>query len=436
MHQGSKRGGWAHGLVGVVLLGCGGSTQQPDAAVSIDAPPDMPIDAPSDGFGCISNGTTGSVIVDGPSAESGGSVAVTVLRHDVSGTVVSRSPVLAADAMYTVDVDSCGMISVYDFDGVRRRLFTWTGVQPGDHLVHPRRLPSLADYFVETNITAVTDATAYDLTMICPPDGRGIQQQATAGTQTPVLRCVTGTTQISVLARADTPSGSSFAVLDSVAPTTATLDTWQAPASTVAISVSGISTSLTPAAGLARLYRRFPAGTVAEYGASQKSLSSSVSFDPVPVLGGPGVTTINLSAGSQPSWSIVHTQAFVTPPSTLALAVGTDTLPLLTASVDSSSARPTVMWSADGALKADGIAIDIRYGMASWRLVAPAVPGSAKYPEIPTDLQIAKPIQSFAVTAVDVEGVSGYGMLRPQPAAMVGTLGLPAPSSTAYDSLP
>jgi hypothetical protein len=192
----------------VAVVACGDHSSSPDANVGSDDADGVPVDVASDGvadsLACTPNGTTGAVTVDGPSLDLGSSMVVTVLGHDASGAVVDRSPVLAADATYTFDVTSCAMVTVHAIEqpGQNTRIVTWSGVQPGDHLVDPRRSLPTAEYTVDVTVNPASGATQYDLSVACP-GGRGSYGNVSTGLTTRMIQCPVGTTTISVLVRAD-----------------------------------------------------------------------------------------------------------------------------------------------------------------------------------------------------------------------------------------
>jgi hypothetical protein len=416
----------------VAVAGCGDDPKSSlDASITHDAEAhadarsvDSAIDAPADTLACTSNGTTGPVIVDGPSIDLGTSVGVTVLAHDASGAVIHRSSLLAADATYTLDVPSCGMVTVHQIEQPQQnvRIVTWTGVQPGDHLVDPRRAPATSEHTVDVTVSAVTGATQYYLAVACP-GGRGSYGFVSMGLTTRTINCPVGATTISVLARAEGASTTSFAVIDNVTlaangSTAVTLNAWQPAAGSVTASINGL-TSFASGYGVVTTLRAAVADRLPSYDYTFETLpSGNFTFQPVSVMSGAGDVVVQLESASSatPRRSLVHRASFTAFPTTLALSVGVDTLPLLSASIGSNALRPMIVWSAAGALQADGFAAEVRYRSSTqWLLSAPAVPGSVLFPVLPTDLEPVEPtVDRLMVLAANPVSVTGYDAIRPQ----------------------
>jgi hypothetical protein len=397
-------------LVGV---GCGDDAastptdsppKDPDAAVP---PPDGTVDT----LACTPAGAPGPVVVDGPSGAA--NLQVVVLVHDQAGAVIDRSAMLGPDATTTVDVPSCGMVSIFHEDPEDKgpgEIITWSNVQPGDHLVHVERRSAVQERIVNVQLQALAGATSYRIVLACPNGGTAIAFNPQPGTVEMSPNCPPGATSVTVLALAKTATGASTALatvpLAAAGATSVTLPAYvTAPTVTATVAGAGVFDG-----GAAFQTQTLGPGNVAlPVDFSSITISGDLAFPATPTVAGAGVLAVSINTAKE---GTDLRRVVAAMPATLALTVD-DLLPIPRTTVD-SAARPTATWGVDRLLPADAdvAALELDYnadeeGVFRWTILTPPVPGSVRFPELPADLVPAGTAtvrSSFLVAATSLAG--------------------------------
>jgi hypothetical protein len=215
-----------------------------------------------------------------------------------------------------------------------------------------------------------------------------------------------------------------------------TVNSWQPANGTVTASVNGLGSFASGFGGVAAI-RTDATDRAPHYDTYVQTLpSGNFAFAPLPVMSGPGDVMVMLNGPSSatPDRELVHRASFAAFPTTYALSVGVDTLPLLSASMGANALRPTIVWASDGPLQADGFIAEVGYLSSTyWMLIAPAVPGSVMFPELPVDLlPVELTVDRFSVLAANPVSVTGYDSVRQRLASLVTDRdGEPAPRTSA-----
>ncbi|MEO8702730.1 MAG: hypothetical protein ABI867_21985 [Kofleriaceae bacterium] len=394
-------------MVMIVMVGCGSSdATAPDATTLDTSPPDAPMELP-----CTP--THGDVIVDGPTAQAS---VITVLVHDSAGTVLSRSEPLGSDATVTVDVPSCGMVTIVDHNPVDRdMLLTWVGVQPGDHLTDVRRRLALVPYSIEFTVGTVAGATQYIHSVACAGSS-SLATSTAGGLHTEVLQCPATAATVSILATAKTAAGATFAralavPLSQTGTTTVDLGAYQSPTQSLVASVQN-------AAGFDRARLVLFQGVTPRLFLDSVETTGSTGMLGLPAignLGGDGSMQLEVSGTDK----FLRLAKVATPiPLTFTVDALVDLLPTLDVSLVSNPTRPTLTWTGARPFIADFATVGLSLagapngGLHFWTVVAPPHPGSIQLPEVPADLLPTGGISSISLSVDERAEVSTYDVAR------------------------
>jgi len=105
-------------------------------------------------------------------------------------------------------------------------------------------------------------------------------------------------------------------------------------------------------------------------------------------------------------WTALILRGVAALPTTLDLSAA-DFLPEVDGSVDANT-RPTVTWSTAAPIAGALALFEVRMGIAQWNLIAPAVPGAVRYPDLPADLWTAATPILFGVADFESPDVTSY----------------------------
>jgi hypothetical protein len=89
-------------------------------------------------------------------------------------------------------------------------------------------------------------------------------------------------------------------------------------------------------------------------------------------------------------------------------------LPIPSGTVDAATTRPTVTWGTDAALDADILGLGVTIGAVEWTLFAPARPGSARLPDVPSDILAPAAPTLTNLVVFDASEISSYDGARGQ----------------------
>jgi len=317
---------------------------------------------------------------------------------------------MASDATVSLDVPSCGMVSVYSKPtGLTPTVMTWTNVQPGDHLISLDRIDANVTHDVTVVLPAETGATGYAFYAACSPTRVTFASTTDPGPDAITAHCAPSATSITVIATpkgTTTPAPMSFATVPFAASgtTTVTLAAYQQrPATT--ITAHGVT-------GYANAFLGAIASTtevmVLENGGIVKITGSDASFVTGTIPGAGAVDIELVSESSAKSARLVRTLASF--PSTVDVDAS-EMLPVPTGTIDAATTRPAITWAAASSTAATAtfeVDIGALGSRVEWDVVAPPVPGSFQLPEMPADLVAPGAPFLRAVGLLDMTGFTAY----------------------------
>ena len=408
-------------LVAGLLIGCGGGPSE-----QADAPPPPPIDSPPPPIDgpppppCIDDGTTGPVTVATPTVVMG-YTAIEVIVHHPDGALLARHENVAVGAVMTVDVPSCGMVTVWadapSFGHVD--LQTWAWVQPGDHLVHLDREITRVDYDVRLDAAPVAGAFQYEFMGECSEFGGFLGGVVDPPPIPLTATCASGgvldTAVVARIATGDEYAIGEPATLVAGGTTAVAFGAYQPLSSTVlrvqgdSDGVSGGTFIVLDAGGLLTLDSNYARGT-----------GGVVELPAIDAPSGPGAVyaAVYVEDGStDPVRNHITIRRLTAIPPSVTLDLATDDfLPGLDALVDADPVRPTVSVAAQRPAVADFVVLGVNTMAANtilqWQLVAPAHVPSFRFPELPAALAPTTPVNTYFIELVESSAIDDYEAAR------------------------
>ena len=392
----------------LITFGCGGSGEAPDAREE-----SLPTDAP----GCDA---ARPVVVVGPAVAEGSStqLALSVVSHDSEGTICRRAAGSGPGAHINIDAPASGMVTmVVDANELpARRIFTWTGVQPGDELYFPSILSrGITTKVVQVQLTvaALAGASSYDLQIMCEGGGSSTLSNVVPGTSVINVSCRSDAQAVTGRARATTASGRSFALgeiasISGSGPTTLQLASWSSATST--------TTTITGASGYESVtVALMPIPSFAFEGTA--TLSSAAISDPVVV--GPALlpsswmikSTISLSTAGQPRHTASLAHTYVSTPGSIDISAPEAFLGQIVSSLKQGLPRPEVTWQPAASL-GDGTIVFARIG--DWSMIREGGSLTIRFPELPPDL-LSTSANLESVEVVKSASITGFNDIRTDP---------------------
>jgi hypothetical protein len=399
------RRGW---LVVFLVGACGNhgnARSQSDAPVGpADAAPIGPVDPM-----CPVLGAAGDVTVEPPTVTG----QLTIVVSDNTGATLSRMDGVASGGAVTVSVPACGMVTVFRQnvpanDVTSNDAVTWTGVQPGDHLVDPRVMTSSVAVTID-GAQNVTGANLYNAYFSCASsatlqEGNDTAAKVAGGT----LQCTASASAVAATIVASDAPMTEYASGSAPISGGAATVTFGAPApaaATMHVDISGVAevaeisvgTHQVPGPGLDQPY---VVTTVDANG------SDTVGAD-ADAGSGAGTLVVALEGGVDGSPFFQTTelvQAYDALPASVAVAAS-DLLPPVTFTESTTEGRfaaalatPTPI---SGSLAVGTISFTYGSTAVTWQMIAPANTPALYLPALPADL-VPADHDGFFMKAVDI----------------------------------
>jgi hypothetical protein len=309
-------------------------------------------------------------------------LTLTVLSHDEHGALCTRTSATGDSAMVDIAAPPNGMVTmVIESDFTRSAAFTWTGVQPGDHLVFPTQLfrdQTGVPYAVEMTIPTVAGASSYQVVYACDDGVVSLAETTPApGVFDDMAVCSAHATKLATTVIATQPSGAASYAIGNLTPLAA---------GTTAIALSapgGEALPITIHGGLDGDGAIAFAGWIPARGYGGFDLLANATFDAT----GTATTTIDVPAtGPLVASAFVNTQAisrgianrlFASLPAAIEIQ-STELLPAIEPTFDMGGPSTVVTWGVT-AIDADIALINV----GNWGLAADANARIIQFPPLP-----------------------------------------------------
>jgi hypothetical protein len=256
-----------------------------------------------------------------------------------------------------------------------------------------------------------------------------------SGPDNVTLPCRANVPGFSAVVVATTPSGPQMAFAPSLmfavtGTTSVTLPAYQ-PATTTTVTATGLAKFDGGRAIVATFARPSPDRGVIVAFSDGTIANGKNTF--VPVLVAPGNGILDRLVASDPMQTtftrVLRGMASI--PSSVAIDAS-DLLPVPSGTVDAATTRPTVTWGTDRAIDADGIVIGVKVGLVEWTLIGPARPGTARFPDEPSDI-LAPAAPTLTLLSL-VDATSSYDAVRGQERELFDMVHPPDPGSQFRNS--
>jgi hypothetical protein len=373
-------------------------------------------------LGCAEQDLMGSVTIDGPSdlLFNQGEASVTVIVHDSSGAMRHRTVSKGWGARFGVDVPPDGMVTIQVHSPVSPSdsAYTWTHVQPGDHLFHLGATPKFAERKLRIVVPELPGATRYLLEVLCldPNYGGLINDNSLIGVFDVSVDCLESDPGIVAAVVATTGDGVSAAIAPNVplqpnGVTLAALGPYVPSSSATTVIFQNVSAFQGGISSLETDIALASNGLLSY--ASAVGDVSTVGPVATPSAQGYVFVTLATAAGVWPHSSLWLQRSFSIIPSSLQIDAHTDLLPTIAAAIDANPDRPTITWTTAAAVPetAAYASVTANVGELRWTVEVPPQPGAVTFPELPTDLR-GRGSTLQRVQLVEASDLGGYDSAR------------------------